>query len=84
MTTPNGWHHHERVYIQGRHEDLVLVQYTERQKIRNKVWTRDGDVVSARITGYVIPWAWLPANEVKTDEQISDLDAALLRIWTMR
>jgi hypothetical protein len=77
MTTANGWHHHERVYIQGRHEELVLVQYTERQPVLlDKTYCGRNHPIQ--------PWAWLPANEVKTDEQISDLDAALLRIWTMR
>jgi hypothetical protein len=81
MTTANGWHHHERVYIQGRHEDLVLVQYTERQKIGRETMHAQGMVAYRKP---IRPWAWLPANEVKTDEQISDLDAALLKIWTMR
>lgn len=70
MTTANGWHHHERVYIQARFGDMVLVQYVKRQPIK---W-RD----SHRLDRPVLPWAWLPREDVMHDDELDD---ELMRVW---
>jgi hypothetical protein len=78
VTKPNAWHHLERVYIQGRHEDLVLVQYVEREPVNGATVgsTRDGGLYEYRST--IPQWAWVADEDVLP---FTEFDDAMMAVW---
>jgi hypothetical protein len=70
MIEPNGWHHHERVYIQGHSSGMTLIQYVERAKVRPMLTTGGSGV---KRLSPMYPWRWVLADEVVSDSELDDL-----------
>ena len=68
----NAWHREERVSVQARTGNLVLVQYVARRPLPKNPPHR------ARLSQAIHPWAWLPEEAIIMDDDID----AITRLWT--
>lgn len=66
----NGWHVNERVHIQARDGNLMLVQYIHRYRVAGRTLTENG--VSIRRKP-IQPWAWVPIEDVIWDWEVRKL-----------
>jgi hypothetical protein len=78
IPSPNGWHHHERVYIQGKSGGLTLIQYTNRHRIQ-PILTTGSNGGTKRLPA-MAPWRWVPDDEVLADSELDELVLKLAEI----